>query len=93
MNVLLIILVSYIIHIFGCRSLNLWMMKNKQYDNTNTDYYIAVGAWFIPFFGGLYICFFAIRLAFLKWKLKDSPLLKWFVEGEEFKWGDKDEHS
>lgn len=61
------------------------MMENRHYDKSGNDYYMAVGAWFIPIFGGIYICVYTIRLVFMRWKLKDAPLLKWFAEGEEFK--------
>ncbi len=85
MNIFLIILASYIVHIFGCRWINHWMMENKHHDRTGNDYWNAVGAWFIPVFGALYIIIFAIRLLILKDDWKMRPIWKWFSDGEEFK--------
>jgi hypothetical protein len=73
-----IILASYVVHVFGCRQLNIWMMKNKELDR-GSEYYMAIGAWFIPVFGFLYIAIFVIKLGVIVWK--DTPSGKWFMEG------------
>ena len=86
MKILLIILAIYVAQIFICRQMNLWMMKNadKHPKKRKSDYFMAVGAWFIPFFGFCFIAYYAFELKWYTWK--DNPLMKWFAEGEEFKW-------
>ena len=79
LQIILIILASYVVHVFLCRAMNIWMMKNQHRDRTVADYYMAVGAWFIPLIGLLYIGVFTVRLAILMWKETSSG--RWFMEG------------
>ena len=83
-----IILASYVVHIFGCRELNIWMMKNKHLDR-GTEYFMAVGAWFIPAFGLIYISIYSIKLGVIRWK--ETPSGKWFMEGTKWFAKGKDE--
>ena len=77
-----IILASYVAHIFICREMNIWMMNNKHKEtDPNTDYFMAVGAWFIPVLGLLYILIFTIRLAFIIWM--GSSSVKWFTDSTD----------
>ena len=78
LGVIGIILASYVVHVFGCRELNIWMMKNAHLD-PKEEYYMAVGAWFIPLVGLIYLCVYAFKLGFIIWK--DTPSGKWFMEG------------
>ena len=84
MNIFLIILTSYIAHIFLCRQINVWMMNNKHH-KPHEDYYMAIGAWFVPVLGLLYVAIFAIDLWAYAAKWKENAIWKWFAEGEEFK--------
>lgn len=82
-----IILASYVVHIFGCRELNIWMMKYKHLD-PRTEYFMAVSAWFIPVFGLIYICVYSIKLGVIRWR--HTPSGRWFLEGAKWFGNGKD---
>lgn len=75
---ILILIVSYVAHIFACRYFDMSAVRKWEVDGVDDGIKneTTPGLWFIPVIGLIFTLLFALVATYHRWK--ETPNAKWF---------------